>query len=158
EIKPVYPDIAKMIRYASSYYAKVPTIQQKLNKDVDITGIYFTFEELFRLHSILLQLHPLERWWQEVREGLVKSNGVIVNCFGYKRTLYDPDPDERLKKALANLPQSTIAWLINLAMKHWKEHKIPDVKLLLQIHDELMWQAREETIPRLQRLMTPVFE
>lgn len=154
----VQRDIAKMIRYASSYFAQVRTITQRLNKDADITGIYFTESEVLRLHKILLQLHPLERWWAEMREYLDKHNGVVRNCFDYRRTFYDTNPDYRLKDALSFLPQSTVAWLINEAMVAFYPHDCPDIQLLLQIHDELLFQCREPEIPYLVNLMTPVLE
>jgi len=152
-------DIAKTIRYASQYAAKVPTITINLNREADTTGMYFTQEEVGVMHKKLLQLHPLELWWASTKQELDKNKGVLYNCFGYKRTFHDPDPDERLKQGLSFYPQSTVAWLMNLALPKVHElllkHRWP-VDMLLQIHDELLFQADPNFISILVSYITPL--
>jgi len=151
-------DIAKTIRYASQYAAKVNTITINLNREADTTGIYFTQEEVTIFHKTLLQKHPLELWWANTKRALDKQHGVLYNCFGYKRTFHEPDPDERLKQGLSFLPQSTVAWLMNLALPQVHD-LLQDYQqaasLLLQIHDELLFQCKPEAIPDLTRFVTP---
>jgi DNA polymerase I-like protein with 3'-5' exonuclease and polymerase domains len=151
-------DIAKTIRYASQYAAKVPTITINLNREADTTGMYFTQDEVAVMHKKLLQLHPLELWWANTKQELDKNKGVLYNCFGYKRTFHDPDPDERLKQGLSFYPQSTVAWIMNLALPqvHTIAPSIPRVDLLLQIHDELLFQAELTSIPLLVQTVTPL--
>lgn len=152
-------DIGKTIRYASQYNAKVPTITQNLNKEADSTGKYYTIEEVGVLHRKLLLLHPLERWWDQTRRELEKSGGVMRNCFGYRRTFHDPDPDERLKAALSFLPQSTTAWLMNLTLADVHGTIDPQrSQLLLQIHDELLFQVVPDEIPVLYSYVKGLME
>ena len=160
EITPIQRDIAKTIRYASQYAAKVRTITLNLNKEADTTGMYFTEDQVTVLHHKLLQVHPLELWWDTTRRELERQNGVLWNCFGYKRTFHNPDADERLKEGLSFYPQSTIAWLMNRALP--QVHDILeddcgiDAMLLLQIHDELLFQALPHAIPALIQTVTPL--
>jgi DNA polymerase I len=153
-------DIAKTIRYASQYAAKVPTITINLNREADTTGMYFTQDEVAVMHKKLLQLHPLELWWATTKQELDKNKGVLYNCFGYKRTFHDPDPDERLKQGLSFYPQSTVAWLMNLALPqahNWLvAHKTWPIDMLLQIHDELLFQAQPEFTSLLVKQVTPL--
>lgn len=153
-------DISKTITYASLYYAKLRTIVQNMNKESDRLGRYFTEEEVRPLYGKFLQLHPLERWWTEVREELAKSGAVMRNCFGYRRTFYAPDADSRLKDALSFLPQSTVAWLMNGALpKMYVEIDKPGRRELLhQIHDENLWQCCEDEIPTIITRATPILE
>ena len=151
-------DIAKTIRYASQYAAKVATITINLNREADTTGIYFTQDQVTFFHRTLLQKHPLELWWANTKRELDTQHGVLYNCFGYKRTFHEPDPDERLKQGLSFLPQSTVAWLMNLAVPPVYTHLqgLQRVtSLLLQIHDELLFQCKPEAIPDLTRFVTP---
>jgi len=159
EITPLQRDIAKTIRYASQYAAKVRTITLNLNKEADTTGMYFTEDQVTVLHHKLLQLHPLELWWDTTRRELEKQNGVLWNCFGYRRTFHNPDPDERLKEGLSFYPQSTIAWLMNHALPRVHTAlKTQPVDMLLQIHDELLFQSPPEAIPTLVRTVSPFLE
>jgi len=150
EYEDIRRDIAKTLKYASSYVATVPTLQRHLNKDSDRTGMYFSQEEVRTYFSKLLQRHPLERWWLELRVELEKSGGVLRNCFGYRRIFRDPSPDSRLKDAAAFLPSSTVATLMNLAL--------PKLPAAMQIHDELLFQSEPDAIPALIELATPVLE
>ncbi len=150
DITPLQRDIAKTITYASFYYAMIPTLQRHLNREADVTGIYFTQAEVFRLWSILMQLHPLQAWWDEIDRELDKNGGWLRNCFGYRRVFRDPDEHNRLKDGLSFLPQSTVAWLMNRAIPLVR--KDIDQKnlgqLLLQVHDELMFDTTEDKVER----------
>jgi DNA polymerase I-like protein with 3'-5' exonuclease and polymerase domains len=156
---PLQRDIAKTIRYASQYNAKVRTITLNLNKEADTTGMYFGEEQVTAMHHKLLQLHPLERWWEETRRELEKQQGVLTNCFGYRRTFHNPDADERLKEGLSFYPQSTVAWLMNRSLPTIFRQTHGDTHhLLLQIHDELLFQCVPDAIPFLTRTVTPLLE
>lgn len=160
KITPLQRDITKTIAYASQYNATVRTITLNLNKEADATGIYFKETEVLELHRKLLQKHPLERWWELTRRELAANNGVLYNCFGYRRTFHDPNPDERLKQGLSFYPQSSIAWLMNQALPkvHVLLRDTTDAMLMLQIHDELLFQAKPNYIPQLVRDVTPLLE
>jgi DNA polymerase I len=153
-------DIAKTITYASFYYAKIPTLQQHLNKRSDETGIYFKQDEVFRLWSILMQLHPLQAWWSEIEQLLAKNNGWLRNCFGYRRKFHDPKEHNRLKDGLSFLPQSTVAWLMNTALPKVREQVVLTgmANMRLQVHDELFFTLKEENVPQLVATVSPLLE
>lgn len=160
DISKLQRDIAKTITYASFYYAKIPTLQQHLNKEADSTGIYFTQDEVRRLWNILMSLHPLQQWWADVGVEIESNGGWLRNCFGYRRVFRDPDEHSRLKDGLSFLPQSTVAWLMNTALPEVRRLAVlPGIaRLLLQIHDELMFMTSEANVPTLVKTVTPLLE
>ena len=152
--------VAKDTTYASFYHATPFTITERLNKDADITGVRLTIEEVTRLHAVLLQLHPLERWWVDTMELLEKQHGVLRNCFGYRRCFHDPNVDYRLKDGLAFFPQSTVAWLINQVLLSSPPILAlhPAREWLLQVHDEHVWQTAPDDVNALIQALTPLYE
>lgn len=145
---------AKNVTYASLYMATEPTIQRTINRDEEITGLYVTLDEVTVCRRGLLQMHPLEEWWETTRKELDRSGGVTRNCFGYRRVFRDPDSHGRLKDALSNYPQSTVAWLINQSIVElYRRHK-----LLLQVHDELLFQVPEDKVETVAREVKGVME
>lgn len=153
-------DIAKTITYSSFYRAQPPTITINMNKEADTTGIYMTVQEVADLRAVLLQLHPLERWWDETRRELTKSGGVAWNTFGYKRTFHDSNDDNRLKDCLSFYPQSTVACLMNMALpKLFADlDNTTSVQIVHQVHDELLWLVREGYESHVIKRATPYLE
>ena len=152
-------DLAKTLTYLSFYGGGPYTACERINKDSDTTGVRVTVEEIARLQSILYQLHTLEQWWGLTRDELAKSGGVLRNCFGFRRVFRDPDPDYRLKDGLAFQPQSTVAWLINWIIADlYAKHPHLASTLLLQVHDELLFQTAPENVESLIRAITPIYE
>lgn len=139
--------VAKNATYASNYMASIPTILGTVNRQADKIGRKVSREEIERIHRIYLDLHPLSQWWTETSETLT-TRGWLENAFGFKRFFYEPDPHKRLKEALAFLPQSTVASNINRSLiQVWHDLDSPgDVELLLQVHDELLFQVREGVV------------
>lgn len=160
EITKLQRDIAKTITYASFYYAKIPTLQQHLNKEADSTGIYFTQDEVRRLWLILMSLHPLEKWWADTDVELKRNGGWLRNCFGYRRVFRDPDDHKRLKDGLSFYPQSTVAWLMNRSLPIVRQQVVRTgiARLILQVHDELMFMADEDKVQPLIQTVTPILE
>ena len=84
------------------------------------------------------QAHPgIERWHRRTEHQL-RTHRFVENRYGYRRNYFDR-VDALLPEALAWIPQSTVAITIN---KIW--HRIydtlPDVQVLLQVHDSLAGQ------------------
>lgn len=140
--KKLMRDIAKSVTYASYYGATVPTIARTINQDSDFTGISLSEGEVAKYHRILLSVRRLEMWWEETKEELKRNDGVLRNCFGYRRRFHSIDEHSRMKDALSFFPQSTVAWLMleNMLAADTLERKYK-VQLLLQVHDELLFQA-----------------
>jgi DNA polymerase-1 len=155
---PFQRDLAKTLTYLSFYGGSPFTATERINKDADTTGVRVTVEEVTRLRAILLQLHPLEAWWAATRAELVRTGGILHNCFGFRRVFRDPDPDYRLKDGLAFYPQSTVAWLINWIITDlYALHPALSPALLLQVHDELLFQTPPDQVDALITAVTPLY-
>jgi len=81
------------------------------------------------------------------------KNGYVETLFGRKRFLPDlnsPNPMLRgmAERAAINMPaQGTAADIVKMAMVE-TDKKFPDLSLLLQIHDELIWEGEEAEIKK----------
>lgn len=152
--------IVKSVTYASFYYASVPILQRTVNKDVEHLNLYLSQAQVAAVRTVILQRHPIERWWEETRRLLERHAGILRNCFGYSRTFRAPDPHKRLKEALSFFPQSTVAWLMNDALPLLYDHldRPGECELLLQIHDEALFQCRPECVTHLVQQATPILQ
>jgi len=82
--------------------------------------------------------HPgIERWHNDVNLQL-QTRRFVENKFGYRRFYFDRI-DGILPQALAWIPQSTVGLVINHG---WLNivNNLPDVHILLQVHDSLVGQ------------------
>jgi len=77
-----------------------------------------------------------------VVEKLYKDR-TLINCYGRKRLFLDRWGDSLFKNAYAQIPQSTVADKVNeegLAYVYNDTEKLELVELLLQVHDEIVYQ------------------
>lgn len=158
--KKLFRDIAKTIKYASSYVAKARTVCVNLNKESDRLGRKFTEIEVAGYLQKLYTMHPLQEWWESIRVALRANDNVLRNCFGYRRKFHDPDPDNRLKDGANFFPQSTVAWLMNDSLPKLFErlHK-PGVRMLLhQVHDEVLWMCKPDEVPTIVKTCQEVMQ
>lgn len=73
----------------------------------------------------------------------LEDTRVLVNSFGRRCTFLGRPTGSTIKEAFAFLPQSTSADLCNRAILRVAE-MVPEVEFMLQIHDQLLLQARED--------------
>jgi len=95
--------------------------------------------------------HPgIHDWHLRVRAD-INEKGFIENRFGNRRYFFDRT-DALLPEALAWIPQSTVALVINRA---WERIDItlPQVQILLQTHDSLSGQAPKHVREDLEPLI-----
>jgi len=93
-------------------------------------------------------LHPgIHEWHNNVRNSIYQS-GMVRNAFGFRRPYFDR-PDSVLTEAVAWIPQSTVALVINQAWQNLLKHHAKDVQVLLQNHDSLVFQIPERTFTRI---------
>lgn len=85
--------------------------------------------------------HPqIKQWHARVRNDLLSTRRVR-NAFGFHRIYFDR-PEGLLSQALAWLPQSTVALVINHGLLNiW--NNLPWVRLRLQVHDSLVMTIPE---------------
>jgi len=83
--------------------------------------------------------HPgIKRWHEDVKHQL-QSKRMVENKFGYRRFYFDR-VDSLLPQALAWIPQSTVAIVINKVLMNIAT-SIPEAQLLIQVHDSLVFQV-----------------
>lgn len=130
-----YRDLAKRGSHGSNYGAQPPTISRHLKIPLDLAksfqyGYFKGFPEI-----------PL---WHEHTAKLLRTTGQLTTPLGRKRMFFDRlNDDSTLRAAIAYVPQSMVADILNLgAYKIWRD--IPKAQLLAQIHDAVIVQYREE--------------
>jgi DNA polymerase I len=82
--------------------------------------------------------HPGIHSWHRRVEAQLASRRYVENKFGYRRFYFDRI-EGMLPEALAWIPQSTVACTINRAWLNIYE-TLPEVQVLLQVHDSLCGQ------------------
>lgn len=103
--------------------------------------------------------HPgIKEWHRRVEESLVKTRAVR-NAFGFRRLFFDRI-DSVLPQALAWIPQSTVAIVTNMGLRNLHQN-LPEVQVLLQVHDSTVWQAPSGLFPGIlsvvrENLLIPV--
>lgn len=123
-------------------------------------AIGWTVHECDRFRKRWFDLHPkigpVERkgsWHWRIQQELDKTR-TIVNQFGYRRVYFDR-PDECFTEALAWKPQSTVA-LVTFYGALQLEKAYPDVEILLQVHDSLVFQRlaqyRDQVVPMVKAM------
>lgn len=83
-------------------------------------------------------LHPGIRRWHDRTLLQLQTNRQIYNKFGFRRFYFDRI-ESCFAEALAWVPQSTVALVINYGLRNLYRN-MPEVELLLQVHDSLTLQ------------------
>ena len=92
-----------------------------------------------RMQNWYFGMCPEIKAWQEEIRNQILSRGWIENPFGYRLWNWDRPSRKLVNEALAWTPQSTVGLLVNkIAVRIDRE--IPEVQLLLQVHDSLNGQ------------------
>lgn len=125
--KEVYRHRTKAGVHAVNYYVRARTLAKTLGT---------TVKEAEDFIARWLGAHPaIDRWHKRIQSQM-DTNRTVTNAFGYSCTLLTRS-ETLLSEALAWIPQSTVALLIN---KIWNAIA-DDVEILLQVHDSLVFQT-----------------
>ena len=123
---------SKMWVHATDYGAAPRTLAAKLSK---------TVHEMEQAQARWFSAHPgIPDWQKRVKGNLPRAE----NKFGYRIDYFDR-PDSILPKALAWIPQSTVANVINIGLLR-VDAQIPEVQLLMQVHDSLVFQIHKDQV------------
>ena len=79
-------------------------------------------------------------WQREVREQVSKTS-ILTNCFGRRRIFFERVGEELFREAYAYNPQSTLVDDVNRSMVEIFFRGEPELQLLHQGHDSLLWQV-----------------
>jgi DNA polymerase-1 len=110
-----------------------------------------TVHQADKFQQLYFGKYPGLKDWHERTLAQLTKHRFVQNAFGYRRYYFDRT-DGLLPEALAWIPQSTVANVINRA---WVEiyKNLPEVQVLLQVHDSLAGQFPTREKARLLPLM-----
>ncbi len=91
----------------------------------------------------------IAKWHDHVKDQVYKRR-MVQNCFGYRQYFFDRIEGTIFNQAVAWIPQSTIACLINRAYVNI-DRDLPEVDVLLQVHDSLAGQYSTNDESRLRQ-------
>lgn len=98
----------------------------------------------------------IAKWQNEIKKQ-VSGRRYVENAFGYRNYFFDRIEGTIFNQAVAWIPQSSVACLINRA---WSsiEDNMPEAEILIQVHDSLVGQIpthmKNELLPRIAELAT----
>ena len=92
--------------------------------------------ETERLQKWYYEKFPEIREWQDELCAKLRRQRFVENAFGYRMWFFDRLEGTVFNQAVASIPQSTVACLINRGYKNL-HYKHPNIKVLLQVHDSL---------------------
>ena len=96
------------------------------------------------------QIHPWIAEWHERTMNQLMTSHTVQNAFGYRRFYFDR-PQGLLPEALAWVPQSTVALVINKAMVNLRNN-LSWCQSLLQVHDSLVVQFPRSYLNRREEI------
>ena len=152
ETHPAYPDhrgprkhkreFAKVFCHATNYVGGAKTVAAHTGR---------TVHEIDRAQKLWFEQHPGILRWHERTLEQIRRHRFVENRWGYRWYIFDR-LDALLPEACAWVPQSTVGILIN---KIWLafDKVLPEVEVLLQVHDSLAGQFATHRAATLVPLM-----
>jgi DNA polymerase I-like protein with 3'-5' exonuclease and polymerase domains len=95
--------------------------------------------ETERIQKWYFGLAPEIKAWQEDIKKQVSGRRYVENVFGYRNYFFDKIEGTIFNQAVAWIPQSSVACLINRGYVNIANN-LPEVEVLLQVHDSLAGQ------------------
>ena len=87
--------------------------------------------------------NPEIREWHEEIKKQVKGRRYVENAFGYRVYFFDKPEGNVFNQAVADIPQSSVACLINRIWDELEEQlPVERLQILLQVHDSLVGQFK----------------
>jgi len=123
-------EFAKVFCHATNYLGKAKTVAAHTGRGVH--EIDLAQKRWFASHPGILQ-------WHERVIHQVTKHRFVENRFGYRWYIFDRIDDLLFPAAVAWIPQSTVGIVINRAWLNFHT-QLPEVQVLLQVHDSLAGQ------------------
>jgi DNA polymerase I-like protein with 3'-5' exonuclease and polymerase domains len=101
-----------------------------------------TVHQAERMQQRWFEVHPGIRAWHERTLNSLETTRSVRNRFGFRRFYFDRI-EGLLPEALAWIPQSTVACVINMGLLNVSVN-LPPVAILLQVHDSLVFQIETQ--------------
>lgn len=138
---------AKVFCHGTNYGARPATLAKQC-------GV--TVHESEKMQMLWFSKHPDILTWQKKIRAQVTATRTIKNAFGYRMFYFDR-VDSVFNEALAWIPQSTVALVINKAMLNIMNSDIP-VEVLMQVHDSLTMQCETRLVGQVIPMIRKVSE
>jgi DNA polymerase-1 len=137
----------KKCRHAFNYKMGKRRLKEEFWKE----GVAIEERDCERMLQALTAANPrTTHWWKEVEDQL-RATRVITTPWGRRRFFMGIITDDTVREAIAFGPQSTVADLLNMALRRIWQTIPHEIDLLLQIHDALVFQAPENFIHNLAK-------
>lgn len=147
DASPAHRQLAKGGVHATNYGASARTLAIALGISV---------KEAERFQRIWFQAHPgIKEWHRRIEDQLSRERRVC-NKFGNCRFYFDRI-EALLPQALAWIPQSTVALVINRGLVNVAE-TLPEIKVLMQVHDSLVMQVHKSNYPTILPILKAALE
>ena len=138
----------KSLCHGTHYLGTAEGIAPRIGLDVDQTR---------KIQQWYFSINPEIREWHNEVISQVKGRRYVENAFGYRVYFFDKAEGNIFNQAVADIPQSSVACLIN---RIWDsiEEQIPEnvLQILLQVHDSLVGQfptsRKEEILAEIARI------
>lgn len=129
-----YYDLSKRASHATNYMAVPATLVKHLKIPIELA------QEFQRRYFAAFP--RIKEWHKQIATEL-QLNQFLVTPVGRKRGFFGRlSEDTTLREAVANNPQSLVADILNRGMYNvWQN--VPDVQLLLPVHDAIFFQYPE---------------
>lgn len=138
--KAPYYKQAKMGTHLSNYGGRPATLS---------VACAMTIHEAEKFQRRWFEMHPGILEWHERIMNLLLTTRTVTNKFGFRRVYFNR-PEKAFTEALAWIPQSTVALIINEALDRLEELRSAIV-CNLQVHDSIVGQfpsqLRDKSIP-----------
>ena len=128
-----YRDMAKRAGHGTNYRGQAPTIAKNLNVEQAIVA---EFQQAY-----FTAFPAIKSWHLNVAQQL-QTQGQLTTFLGRQRHFFSRLTDDAtLREAIAFEPQSIVGDVMNEAIR--RLHNAPNVQLLAQIHDAVVFQYPE---------------
>lgn len=128
----------KVICHATNYLGKGPAIYERMPKSAKLDN-GLSADKITAIQSWYFGKFPEIKEWQDRVCAHLRQFGYVENVFGYRIYYFDRMEGTIFNQAIAGIPQSTVACLINRGYKAIHDNE-PEIEILLQVHDSLAGQ------------------
>lgn len=124
----------------TNYYGQAATIARNLQIDLTVARDFQT--------AYFKAFPEIEMWHKWVEQQLIQHGALLTPMRRYRQFFGRPTDGSTLRAAIAHSPQSMIADMVDRAILNiWRD--LPEVELLMQVHDAIVVQYNAEDEARL---------
>jgi len=134
----------KAFCHATHYLGTPSGMADRINQHCRMYGIpSLSVDAIAKLQSWYFGKFPSISDWHSRIKDQVATKRYVENIFGYRMWFFGRVEGNIFNEAVASIPQSTVACLINRGYYNL-HHNHPEIEVLLQVHDSLAGQYPRE--------------